>query len=315
VEDAVSTSSLHRHVRVLGERIEDEMGEEQKMFTTCSQREMDALPVAGDRLYVSFDGGYVRARSKEKRQDGSMEIITGQCSKSDGTMRRFASVQKYDTKPKRRIYDMMTAQGMQSNQEVTFLTDGGDTLRRLAEYVNPYAERVLDWFHVTMRITQLGQMAKGIPPSEDLIPENLAKDLERIKWKLWHGNTAHAITEIDGLVFDLDSYDVGDNPNAQMPEPVRKMYKAMCEFSTYIKLNRQSIPNYGDRYRNAEPISSAIAESMVNQVISKRMCKQQQMRWTPAGAHRLLQIRVRTLDGELFNTFKKWYPAMSDSFV
>ena len=71
-----------------------------------------------------------------------------------------------------------------------------------------------------------------------------------------------------------------------------------------------SIPNYGNRYRNVEPISSAVVESTVNQVISKRMCKKQQMRWTPAGAHRLLQLRVRVLDGELHNTFKGWYPAM-----
>jgi hypothetical protein len=93
---------------------------------------------------------------------------------------------------------------------------------------------------------------------------------------------------------------------------VRTLYKAVSELATCIKNNRSSIPNYGDRYRNAEPISSATAASMVNQVISKRMCKQQQMRWTPAGVHRLLQLRVRTLDGELFNTLKKWFPELKD---
>ena len=34
------------------------------------------------------------------------------------------------------------------------------------------------------------------------------------------------------------------------------------------------------------------------------------MRLTKAGAHRLLQVRVQMLDGELQRTFKRWYPGM-----
>jgi hypothetical protein len=36
----------------------------------------------------------------------------------------------------------------------------------------------------------------------------------------------------------------------------------------------------------------------VNQVLSKRFYKQQQMAWTPRGAHLLLQIRMRVLNGD-----------------
>jgi hypothetical protein len=46
-------------------------------------------------------------------------------------------------------------------------------------------------------------------------------------------------------------------------------------------------------------ISSSIAESAVNQVVSHRMAKKQQMRWTDEGAHRLAQVRVAELNGEL----------------
>ena len=53
-------------------------------------------------------------------------------------------------------------------------------------------------------------------------------------------------------------------------------------------------PNYGERYRGGEPISTAFAESAVNQVISNRMVKKQQMRWSPRGAHLLLQVRTRS---------------------
>jgi hypothetical protein len=70
------------------------------------------------------------------------------------------------------------------------------------------------------------------------------------------------------------------------------------------------IPNYGDRYRHGETISTAFGESTVNQVVSKRMVKKQQMRWTPRGAHLLLQVRTRVLNNELRDTFSRWYPDM-----
>ena len=56
-------------------------------------------------------------------------------------------------------------------------------------------------------------------------------------------------------------------------------------------------------------ISSAFVESTVNQVVSKRMVKKQHMRWTPRGAHLLLQIRTRVLNDDLATDFWRWYPA------
>jgi hypothetical protein len=48
--------------------------------------------------------------------------------------------------------------------------------------------------------------------------------------------------------------------------------------------------------------------STVNQVVSKRFCKKQQMQWSKSGAHVLLQTRVKTLNWELGAVFKRWYP-------
>jgi hypothetical protein len=58
------------------------------------------------------------------------------------------------------------------------------------------------------------------------------------------------------------------------------------------------MPNYGERYRKGQIISTAFVESAVNQAVSKRFVKKQQMQWTPAGAHLLLQIRVEVLNGD-----------------
>ncbi|BFG79771.1 hypothetical protein PTKU46_78050 [Paraburkholderia terrae] len=56
--------------------------------------------------------------------------------------------------------------------------------------------------------------------------------------------------------------------------------------------------NYGARHRKGLPISSSIAESAVNQVVSYRMAKKRQMRWTDEGAHCMAQVRVAVLNGE-----------------
>ena len=48
------------------------------------------------------------------------------------------------------------------NQQLTFLSDGGDTVRDLQLYLSPEAEHLLDWFHVAMRLTVLQQTAKGL---------------------------------------------------------------------------------------------------------------------------------------------------------
>ena len=87
--------------------------------------------------------------------------------------------------------------------------------------------------------------------------------------------------------------------------PVRSMY---LEPRNQIEQHRVKLTAEAERYRAGEAISSAPAESAVNQVIAKRMVKKQQMRWTPAGAHRLPQIRTRVLDHRLDADIAQWHP-------
>ena len=48
------------------------------------------------------------------------------------------------------------------NQQVTVLSDGGDDVRQVQQYLNPEAEYWLEWFHLTMRITVMKQLARGL---------------------------------------------------------------------------------------------------------------------------------------------------------
>ena len=49
-------------------------------------------------------------------------------------------------------------------------------------------------------------------------------------------------------------------------------------------------------------------ESTINQVVSRRFVKKQQMQWTLNGAHLLLQTRTKVLNHELEDVFRRWYP-------
>jgi hypothetical protein len=77
--------------------------------------------------------------------------------------------------------------------------------------------------------------------------------------------------------------------------------------------NQGFIVNYGERYHHGERISTGFVESTVNYVLAKRFSKKQSMQWTITGAHYLLQVRTRVLNGDLEAEFRKWYPLFQTS--
>ena len=127
---------------------------------------------------VGLDGGYVR---NWEDRTGNFELIVGRSMLEDRSPRYFGLVHGYDRKPKRRLFELLKEQGLQANQDVTFLTDGGEEVRALTELITPAAEHVLDWFHITMRLTVLSQYAKDVAQSDQAVGDQLLTDIERIK--------------------------------------------------------------------------------------------------------------------------------------
>ena len=128
---------------------------------------------------------------------------------------------------------------------------------------------------------------------------------------LWHGNSANALACLRDVDDVLEGWDYDDDGEKQ-PQPGSEaagwMLKYVREMATYIANNAGSIVNYGERYRNGERIRTGFVESTINQVVSKRMVKKQQMQWTPEGAHLLLQVRTQVLNDDWEGTFHTWYP-------
>jgi hypothetical protein len=139
------------------------------------------------------DGGYVKAQGSEQ---GWFEVIAGKSilafrrddESSAPSSKCFAFVQTYDEKPKRRLFELLQSRGLQMNQQIEFLSDGGETVRDLQLYLSPEAAHLLDWFHITMRLTTMTQTAKGLPATTSLegrtLRDHVVRELERIKWFL-----------------------------------------------------------------------------------------------------------------------------------
>ena len=305
---ALDVKTVRHDTLKVAERLEAELGEEQWSFITGCPRDWGNLPIPDGPITVGIDGGYVRDWDAKKHH---FEVIVGKSTlafrreEDDETpsSKRFGFVQTLDTKPKRRLFEVLQAQGMQLNQQITFLSDGSDTVRELQLYMSPEAEHILDWHHVTMRLTVLDQYAKGLVHCEAVLGEEIREQIARLKWALWHGNVykaLHKIDDIESLIYNFE----------ETYPKFKSLAKAVEEFRTYIRNNRHLIPNYGERYRHGEAIATGFVESTVNQVVSKRFCKRQQMQWSKRGAHLLLQTRIKTLNRELGTMFKRWYPDM-----
>ena len=302
VASGANAKTPREHTLRVAERAEAELAEERPCFIGGCPADWAKLPIPEGRIVVGLDGGYVRNWQDRKT---NFEVIIGRSMPEDRDARYVGLVHGYDPKPKRRLFDTLKSQGLQANQDVTFLTDGGEEIRAMTELVTPVSEHVLDWFHITMRLMVLEQYARGVAHHDETAGANLLADLERIKWLIWHGNRHRAAETISFFLDDVDALEM-DYPN------LHKFSRAAHEFGGYIAANATSLINYGERYRAGEHISSCLAESTINAVISNRFAKRQQMQWSKRGTHLLLQTRTRALDGTLRPLFERWYPGLAN---
>src|SRR4051794_29109604 len=223
---------------------------------------------------------------------------------ADRDDRYFGLVRSQDEQPGRRFREVLRSQDLPVTQAVTMLTDGGDSVIGLVGELSPGALHVLDWFHIAMRLTGLGQYARGLAHHTPIEALALQHRLERIQWRLWHGDGDEALTRAQALAADVAAL------NSGYPG-LKRLVKATAGLATYIANNAAAIVTYSERWHNGERISTAFVESTVNRVVSRRFAKKQQMQWSKIGAHLLLQTRTKTLDGTLRDLFAQWYPGMA----
>ena len=298
VDETLNATTVHNHTLAVAQRCEEELGEDEGVVSDSCPGDGEPLSHPEGSFCVGLDGGYVRDWGQKQHH---FEVIVGKSVPADQPANCFGFVQRYDTKATQRLRAVLQSQGVQDTQPLTFLSDGGETVRALPVQLHPQSEHLLDWVHLTMRMTVLGQYLKGLLRLDRVVGAGIQKTLESVKWLLWHGKVDKALGRLKDLDRRIDHF---TDTYPRFP----RLKRAVRKFRTYIENNRGFIPNSGQRYRNGETISTAFVESTVNYVLSKRFVKQQSMQWTKRGAHLLLQTRVKTLNHELGSAFRRWYP-------
>lgn len=300
VGETLNAATVRHHLQRVAQRQDSELAGKPDTLTGCPAQ-WGKLPKPGKPMVVGIDGGYLRNWHDRKK---NFEIIAGKAFSKTVEAKRFGLVQQCDENPRRRLMAVLQTQGMQANQQITFLSDGADNVRNLQQFLYPESEHLLDWFHVTMRLTVLNQFALGVVSVAPEAGATISKHLDSTKWYLWHGNVVKALAKMD------DCHDLLDDEALHYGKR-RKFMRYVDELSVYISNNQHMIPNYGEKYRCGETITTAFVESTINEVVAKRMAKKQQMQWSHQGAHCLLQTRTAVLNGDLQATFEHWYPGVT----
>jgi len=229
----------------VAKRLEAELGDEQSGFIEGAPSDGNLLPSPEGFFKVGIDGGYVRNGVDKKHK---FEVIVGKSilSLAEGeqnkttVLQRFGFVQTQATQPKRRLYEVLHSQGLQMNQESTFLSDGDDKLRELQVEMSPQATPILDWFHLAMKLTGWGQYGTGLVPCNPVLGQEICDEIERLPWSLWHGPVDKALSKLNDLESSIEPC---NETYARFPQWV----KALSTLRTYIVPNRHFMPHYGER--------------------------------------------------------------------
>ena len=167
---------------------------------------------------------------------------------------------------------------------------------------------MLDWFHLAMRIQHAAQAAKGWPsdtPGGRGDGARLSDAVERIRWRLWHGQVRRPLELIEETMAWLE-----DMAEAA-PGAAVKVTALLRGLETYVSGQADLIIAYAEGRRRGEPISTATTEGTVQWLLHRRMGANQQMRWSPRGAHRMLQVRTAVANGTLADDHvaaERWAP-------
>ncbi len=276
-----------------------EAADRQAAAEVTAVRDDTAKAAAADanRPVVMLDGAYIRAMPGH--QVRNFEAICGKVEREGQPTRRFALVRSVAEQPHALLRAALQAQGWREGGAVTTISDGDPALPALVRSATDGpVEPVLDWFHLSMRVHHVEQVMGSScavePPS--LAPLDHAQiDVERLRHLLWNGHHEKACEALGRITSWAKDATVLNDP--AMEARAKRLLARCTELQAYIETNEGALIDYGQRSRTGKPIPTSRAEGTVNQLVSARMNKRQQMRWSPQGAHQVLQVRAAVLDG------------------
>ena len=159
---------------------------------------------------------------------------------------------------------------------------------------------MLDWWHAAVRFEHALQPARSL---EAPLVRHAMRDLERAKWRLWHGRWAGCRDRLAALLRWTGRRPVREAAG------MGRLRQHVGELLAYLERNEAALVPYAARRRRGEPISTAFVESAVDPIVAWRMNKRQQMRWSRATVQPFLEVRTAVLNDTLEDAFRQRYPS------
>jgi hypothetical protein len=125
---------------------------------------------------------------------------------------------------------------------------------------------VLDRFHLSIRVQHVAQAAMGWPDAsaEDRkAGASLAETIERIRWRLWHGQVRRGLDLIAETVAMLQTKAEAQSPATSAALKVTRLLGDLETLETYARGQSDIIIDYATARRRGEPISTAVTQSTV----------------------------------------------------
>lgn len=144
-----------------------------------------------------------------------------------------------------------------------------------------------------MRLRHIEQTWEGIRHGGDLYIYlwDVAVQVPRLRHLLWSGYIKEATRAVRNMLYKLEQHAKMRDASTKL----KRLYELVGNLQTYLVQNKTSMVDYCHRYWSGQPISSSPAESAANSLVNAHI----NMRWSPIGAHRVLQVRAAVADGRL----------------
>ncbi|MGO9594558.1 MAG: hypothetical protein ACLQFT_03315 [Steroidobacteraceae bacterium] len=286
----------------LGKAIEEDQLDASRTGTSSSI-------VAPRTVSVGIDDTDIRHCQRDASRQ--IQVTGGRIERNGKLAERFAFVAAAPGWSRDQFAGILHQLGIGGCKSVRVVSDGDDGLRNFVRAsLGKQVQSLLDWFHIGMRLERLRNAVRLPMTYAEFLrnPEQL-KPLERrvsgIRDVLWRGRPWRALLQLARLRRDIERW-AAKHPGVGA-DSLARVTRAIDEFQGSVGGNRRSVPSFAKARAAGRRTSTAHVESVMNHLINHRMSKKQQMRWSPAGAHYLLQVRVELLNDTLLDPFRVWH--------
>ena len=287
LDKGISSSGIRNRILDIGKQLDADI---ERDIAKLPQAVADAQVRESSHVAaVSVDSAWLRNCDLGRGPGRHVNIVAGRATFTDGPPKLYAYVHREVTSAAARLDQFLSRNGVASDERVTVISDDAGEFAKTVEGSQLARGRILDWFHIAMKFQAAQRSVFGGKMIDSMDQESVETEITHAKWLVWHGKGSKAVERIKALDSRL---------LAREGYEFKTLWWNLNTVSSYLRNNARTLVNYSARHRKGLPISSSIAESAVNQVVSHRMATKRQMRWTDEGAHCMAQVRVAVLNGE-----------------